>query len=357
MINNMIMLANSIDIKGVPKTVKLLPLGQVKSQKGDFIVDEISYQSITQKFKNRKIDLVIDYEHQTLENVQAPAGGWIKDITLENDGIYALVEWTDRASQYIKGKEYKYLSPVVLVDKSTRRVQAIHSVALTNTPAIDGMEAIINSLDNGVDIMDMQNENNLNKKGKNAHHMEKELPPSERDVAVKLIQELGLKEDATIEDILKAVKELKQSKEETEVVANKLRIEKITSESQQLVQMALSIGQIEQSQTEWAFKRCIEDIDGFKFFVNGAYRKECDNAVNLALKSGKIAPYQKEWAEQLALKDLDCFNTFVNQTLPIIPMGELEYLKDDTYRMPIGNHNTPNQLLGITDEEIKKYDR
>ncbi|WP_261949169.1 phage protease [Paenibacillus melissococcoides] len=30
-------------------------------------------------FHRRALDIVIDYEHQTLEDVQAPAGGWIKE--------------------------------------------------------------------------------------------------------------------------------------------------------------------------------------------------------------------------------------------------------------------------------------
>ena len=355
--NNMIIFANSIDIKSVPRTVKLLPLGQVKSQKGNFIVDGTSYQSMVQKFKNRKVDIVIDYEHQTLNNIQAPASGWVKEISLKNDGIYALVEWTDKASQYIKSKEYRYLSPVILVDKNTRKVHELHSVALTNTPAIDGMEAIINSLNKGVDIVDMQKENTLNEDRDNLQIEKKEETAIEKTFTLQAIKELGLKENASIIDILKAIRELKQSTEENEVVANKLLIEKINSESQQLVQMALSIGQIDETQKEWAHKRCLEDIEGFKFFVNGAYKKECDNAVTLALKSGKICPYQKEWAEQLALKDLDSFKTFIEQALPVIPLGEMEYLKDDRYNGSVVSHNTPNQLLGISDEEVKKYDR
>lgn len=43
-------------------------------------------------FKNRNIDLVIDYEHRTLNNVQAPAGEWIKELVLKRDGIYVKVE-------------------------------------------------------------------------------------------------------------------------------------------------------------------------------------------------------------------------------------------------------------------------
>lgn len=352
--NNMIIFANSITIKDIPNTVKLLPLGEVKSQKGNFFVDKYSYQSIVQKFKNRKVDLVIDYEHQTLDNVQAPASGWVKEIILKNDGIYALVEWTEKASQYIKSKEYRYLSPVILVDKNTRKVHELHSVALTNTPAIDGMEAIINSLNKGVDTMDIQKENTLNE---DIDDLKTEETTIEKTFALRVIKELGLKENASTVDILKAIRELKQSREEKEVIANKLIIEKINTESQQLVQMALSIGQIDESQKEWAHKRCLEDIEGFKFFVNGAYKKECDNAVTLALKSGKICPYQKEWAEQLALKDLDCFKTFIEQALPVIPLGEMEYLKDDTYNGAVVSHNSPNQLLGISDEEVKKYDR
>lgn len=343
MTDNIAIVANSINIDNVPKTVKLLPIGQVKSQKGDFFVDKDSYQSILEKFKSRKIDLVIDYEHQTLENVQAPAGGWIKDITLKNDGIYAVVDWTNKASQYIKEKEYRYLSPVILLDKNTRKVQAIHSVALTNTPAIDGMKAIINSLHNQVDSSDIQDE--------------KEITLADEEIKYKIAKELDINEDATIEDILKAIKELKQSKEETAVLANKLKIEKIETESQQLVQMALSIGQIENSQKEWAYKRCLEDIDGFKFFVQGAYRKECDEAVRVALTSGKIAPFQKEWARQLALKDIDCFKMFVKQSLPVIPLGEIEYLKDDNYKNSITRDKKPSQLLGLTDEEIRKYNK
>jgi phage I-like protein len=103
--NNILIIANNIDVKGVPNEVKILPLGLVRSQKGNLYVDENSYYSINRQFKSRNLDLVIDYEHQTLENIQAPAGGWIKELILKHDGIYARVEWTPKAMEYLKNRE------------------------------------------------------------------------------------------------------------------------------------------------------------------------------------------------------------------------------------------------------------
>ena len=73
MARKLMLSVSSSEIDGVPSVIKLLPLGLVKSQKGDFIVDEESFKRIKNTFKERGIDIVIDYEHQTLEDVQAPA--------------------------------------------------------------------------------------------------------------------------------------------------------------------------------------------------------------------------------------------------------------------------------------------
>ncbi|MCI8380160.1 MAG: hypothetical protein HFH72_16965, partial [Lachnospiraceae bacterium] len=70
----------------------------------------------------------------------------IKELVLKSDGIFARVEWTKRAKDYLQNREYRYLSPVVMVRKKDRKASQIHSVALTNTPAINGMMPIVNSV-------------------------------------------------------------------------------------------------------------------------------------------------------------------------------------------------------------------
>ena len=122
--------------------------------------------------------------------MQAPAGGWIKDLYKGEDAIIAKVEWTPKAAEYLKNKEYRYLSPVVLVRKRDQKATAIHSVALTNTPAIDGMFALVNSLDiedisEGGNIMDLK----------------------------ELAKALGLPETATEEEIKKAVEDAAKAAE------------------------------------------------------------------------------------------------------------------------------------------------
>ena len=133
------------ELKGAPEIVKLLPLGHVSTKKGDFEVDEESFKAMKAQMQQHGVDIVIDYEHQTLKDIQAPAGGWIKELVLQDGAIAAKVEWTETARQYLKNKEYRYLSPVVLVNKDNRATM-LHSAALTNTPAIDGMFPIINSV-------------------------------------------------------------------------------------------------------------------------------------------------------------------------------------------------------------------
>ncbi len=139
-------LSSTTEIGEAPEYIRVLPLGHVSSEKGNFTVDAESFRSIKNHIQYRNIDVVIDYEHQTLANVQAPASGWIKELSLKSDGIYARVEWTKRGKSYVLNKEYRYLSPVVEIRKEDGKVTKLHSVALTNAPAIHGMTPIINSI-------------------------------------------------------------------------------------------------------------------------------------------------------------------------------------------------------------------
>ncbi|HFQ9837426.1 TPA: phage protease, partial [Pseudomonas aeruginosa] len=60
----------------------------------------------------------------------------------EGQGLFAQVELTARAKQYITDGEYRYFSPVFLFDPVTGDVLDLQMGALTNNPAIDGMQAL-----------------------------------------------------------------------------------------------------------------------------------------------------------------------------------------------------------------------
>ena len=139
-------LSQTANLTEAPEYIRVLPLGYISSEKGDFLVDSESFRMMKEHMEHRAVDIVIDYEHQTLRDMQAPAGGWIKELVLKSDGIFARVEWTKRAKDYLQNREYRYLSPVVMVRKKDHKASQIHSVALTNTPAINGMMPIVNSV-------------------------------------------------------------------------------------------------------------------------------------------------------------------------------------------------------------------
>lgn len=328
---------NQTEVQGSPEEVKILPMGHVISRKGDFDVDEESFRLMKETFLSRGIDIVIDYEHQTLQDVQAPAGGWIKDLYLKDGAIVAKVEWTPQAKKYLENKEYRYLSPVVLVRKDDGKAIVLHSVALTNTPAIDGMFPIINS----INISDYEGGNSM-------------------DILKQLAALLGIGEDATEEQVMEALKatladakKLKEEKvpgEEEKVVANKVICEllglKAGAKTEEVAAAIMALSQKPGTVSETEFKELKEKLE----------KRDADEAVMKALKAGKLTPAQKDWATQYALKDPEGFSSFVEKAPQGVPMGELdietkankEERIDDATMLICKN-------LGISEEDLKKY--
>lgn len=151
----------------VPQRILIAPAGQVRSASGSFLVDGEAMEITVAAFQAHGTDIPIDYEHQTLGGLysspsgQAPAAGWIKSLiavssssAIEDDdgqplaeGLWAEVSWTSEAREKLAARQYRYISPVALVRRSDRRLVGIHSVALTNKPAIVGMRPVVNRVD------------------------------------------------------------------------------------------------------------------------------------------------------------------------------------------------------------------
>jgi len=147
------MVLRATDFAGQAETIDVLiaPDGTVKSTSGDFTFDEESWAAIDKAFSEHATMLVIDYEHQTLGGDYAspdgtsPAAGWVKVKGLRYEkgkGLVAAVAWTERARNLIRAGEYQYVSPVLIVRKADGKAIGLHSVGLTNRPAIVGMERI-----------------------------------------------------------------------------------------------------------------------------------------------------------------------------------------------------------------------
>ena len=324
------------DIGQCPEEVKILPVGTVNSEKGDFIVDLESYKEMKAEMQRRGIDIVIDYEHQTLKDVQAPAGGWVKDLIYTPEAIVAKVEWTPKAKEYLKNKEYRYLSPVVLTRKSDSKAVVLHSLALTNTPAINGMFAIVNSVD-------FDTYNTLT---------------GGREMDLQRIKELlGLPAETPEEDVMNAlvkvlekVKDAPDSKpeEDKEVVANSVilgllelpadsKTEDVTTKI-----MALKAGVSRQNQ------EIQETMERLR-------QRDADDAVMMALKAGKITAAQKDWAKEYALKDRKGFDCFVEKAPAVVPVGKLDTTEAPKNKEKVEVDEFILKATGLSKEDLEKY--
>lgn len=209
----------------LPTRVVVTPWGAVKSSAGEFVVDEESGQAVVAAFDEHGTDLPIDFEHQTLGGAYAspdgtaPAAGWITGLEAVPDkGIVATVNWTEEAKRMIAGRQYRYLSPVVLIRRSDRKVIGLHSVALTNKPAIVDMTAIVNRT------------------------------AADGDVVLALRERLSLGESATVAEVLIAARERIDALESASAA----------QDAESAVAAAMSAGKLSQAQRQWALEMAMQ---------------------------------------------------------------------------------------------------
>lgn len=121
------------------------------------VVDEAFAAKMESNFANRKVDLPIDYNHASLVGFQdAPAAGWITELKIDRPeavaltdkpesmaGVWLQPQWTPEGLRRIRDHEYRYGSAVLRRDRETGDVlPEILGAALTNTPAIHGLQAV-----------------------------------------------------------------------------------------------------------------------------------------------------------------------------------------------------------------------
>ncbi len=337
--NDVVMVALTPSVvNGVPDLIAVIPKGHVESRKGDFIVDDESFRLINKQFLGRRLDLVIDYEHQTLHDVQAPAAGWITELINGEDAIMAKVNWTPKGAEYLKNKEYRYLSPVIITRKNDKKVIALHSAALTNTPAIDGMFPLVGCSLDADDYEDYEE--------KRAMELE------------KLIKLLGLPETATEDEVEAALQSAGRKLEEQETAANK---DTVVANSTILTllglkadaktdEVAAAIVKLQNGDSTLA-----AEVQALKAQLEG---RAADEAVTAALKAGKITAAQKDWARSYTLKDPEGFAAFVDKAPAAVVMDNLTGADPKEKGGKDGMSGVDHAVLknlGISEAEVKEY--
>ncbi len=255
----------------------LVPWGQVRSTNGDFVVDAESAAAVIEAFRQHGTDLVIDYEHQSLggryaaPSGLAPAAGWITGLEVrDGEGIWGKVRWTLAAARRIVRQEYRFLSPVVIVRRDDRKVTSLDSVALTNRPAIAGMQPVVNRNDGSPwPVIDGPVE-------------------AGRDCGSGEMVSKALTKEVGMQDELKQLREL-------------LSLGDDAGEQEVVRQACSRLGAL----------------------IESTRQREAVERVACAMQAGKVCEAQKQWATQFALRDPTGFDGWVADAPVLVPLQRI----------------------------------
>jgi phage I-like protein len=305
---------NQDQTPALPEWIRVLPRGAVElsDHREPFVVDEVSLMSMAAEFRSRGVDLVIDYEHQSLQGERAPAAGWIKELEARGDGLWARVDWTQQARDYLEKKEYRYFSPVLRLDPETRRPIALMHMGLTNVPAIKHLPPLVARW------------------GGEAAPPETVCPdgPGVRALAAKMD---SAKEKAKMVEQLKRLMGLEPEVEEVAVCG------KAMEAFQELAATLNLPGEVSVAQLKGAVEalkagatRLVKAEEALQALKGRLASETADRLVEEALQAGKVSPAQHGWALEYCRRDPEGFRTYTDRAPKLVPLGEeLHLLRED----------------------------
>lgn len=249
-------------------------------------------------WQGRKNRVVIDYEHQTLHtetNGQpAPAAGWITNLVYNvNVGLFADVEWTAKARDFIKNGEYRYISPVFSFDPQTGAITRLHSAALTDNPALDGM------MEAAARENTQQQEDNMKK-----------------ELQAALVAFFALSASATEDDILGALKDKKplaeMLKEKDDALAalkdqapdpvKFAPMELLKAQTDKVAELSAKLAELEKKSAESGLEA----------------------EITAALNDGRLPKSCEAWARKTAKTSPDALKSYLDTAVPTAALKRMQ---------------------------------
>lgn len=241
--SNLFILKSSLEIAKDTPWLKIGVTGKWDGHlNGTFEMNQTIFEQMIANYERGGIDLVVDYEHQTLLGDIAPASGWIRkdplSLKAENGELFAQIAWTDRAKEMIASGEYRYLSPVFAPNSISQADGSnigwtLHSVALTNKPFLEELgEVWLNKL--------TQSTNQTKEEG-----------------------------TMTKEEELAITAENEKLKAENEMLKTQNQVHQ-DAQAEAEVDAAIAAKKLHPDQKESALKICKADPEGFKTFLSTA---------------------------------------------------------------------------------------
>ncbi len=292
--------------------IKILYPGNFKhSAYGEFDVTEENLKKAVDNFNSGigvrfsqagEKELPCTYEHprgDESDPERTKASGWIKRLFLRDGALWALVNWTEKASEYIRKKEFRYISPVFFENWRDEAGKGhgftILGLGLTNVPFLKKGQAALALSE--TDVIHFNND---------------DQEQTEETMDKEILEALELKEGG---DVLAAVKSLKET-------ASKLKDSEheIKRLKEQIETMKPKDGEVRL--TEAKFKTLSDGAATAIKLQEQIRKNEAEALVDKAISEGKLTPAQKESAMKIALTDRASFDLFMKDAKPVIGFKE-----------------------------------
>lgn len=272
-------------------------------------------QRVIAAFQAQQQPPVIDYEHQTLHkevNGQiAPAAGWMHCLRwIEGRGLFAQAELTERARQLIAAGEYRYFSPVFEYHPRTGEVTRIVMGALTNHPAIHGMQALslqaaatarFGAAPAHPPIFDTATESNV-------------------ELLKKLLAALGLPESGSQADALQALDKLKTQRD---AAHKELGLDSQADAPAVAAACARLRAQASHADpTQFVPLTAVQELQTQVVALTAQVReRQVDDLVAPALADGRLLPALETWARELGAKDTAALSAYLAKAQPVAALA------------------------------------
>ncbi|MCX8016391.1 MAG: phage protease [Rhodocyclaceae bacterium] len=279
-----------------PEWVQLIPAGTFSGRDGRGPY-QLNMDAVLAAFERGGIDLPIDYDHQTLEaDAKAgpvPAAGWIKELQARDGALWGRVEWTPRAADLIRQKEYRFLSPVFRHDKQGR-VLALEGAGLTHYPNLDLTPVAHQKGD--PDMTDLS---------PIAEALGVEA--ADADVAALTARAARLKEAATRAPDPAQWVPMSQHKAVADELA-RLQAQIAAEKAEAAVREAMSAGKLAPAMKDWALEYAKRDPEGFAAFAAKApviVAPPSDKAPNVASNADTLTEEDRIACQLLGMSEAD----------------------------------------------------
>ena len=322
--------------------IQLLPYGKFRATDGRptdveaWYVTDTNGADVVALANSQKNPLPIDYEHQILHSQQngkeAPSAGWMEYLYFNPQGIFADVRWTDKAADYIKNGEYRYISAVFAYD-TNGYVRKIFHAALTNNPALDGMDEVMVAA--SVQLLNQQ----------------KEKPEMDKKLVEALCALFALKADASEAEITEKVTALSAAKGNSQVAVLDVYT-KLAEKEQSVAALTAQVGKPDPAKFVPVEQVAALQAD-FNELKSSIDKDKKSALIEAALSQGKLSPALKDWAESLSIEAL---TGYLDKAAPIAALAGGHQANEDPNKGNVVALSAAEQAaaraLGMTEAEF-----